>query len=220
MAKLETKPVDIKWLIVMNFIMMFWVVFSLWKPLQLPNFKIEYAMLLATAVIAISAFATVRVQIDQRRMQKEHHEHDIQIANVNHKFALFEKRLDAYKALEDFLVKFILDGHITHENHRSFNQIIGCFLFLIPEQQEGFINELRQKIKKAMTAHRNWSFLVKIKNEERPLTDIEERAKAAFLLEMQINENWIFNQWKEGRLKEEFEPLLKIPSEVIYGMGS
>ena len=118
--KLETKPINITWLIVMNFMLIGWFAFSLWKPEQVPAFTTQMAMVGVTVAIAVSTAVATWVQFQQHKMQKEHHVHEIKIANVNHQFALYEKRLEAYKALDDFLLSCIQHGRVVDDERRKF----------------------------------------------------------------------------------------------------
>lgn len=209
MAKMETKPIDIRWLVVMNFMVMGWVVLSLWKPTQIPalvSLKTETAMVIVTIVIAASSAFTAWTQHKQ-------HKHDKKVANVNHQFALYEKRLEAYEALDEFNGSFMKSGSVDLKDHNVFVNKITYLMFLLPEQQEGYIKEFRKKSFDAAIQHRRWSRLVG-KRLDHGLSDNEELQIDDAFEKMTANEEWIYKQWSEGKIYEEFEPLLRIPNEI------
>ncbi|MBL6932309.1 MAG: hypothetical protein ISR45_05125 [Rhodospirillales bacterium] len=70
---------------------------------------------------------------------------------------------------------------------------------------------MRVKSNDAFRFHRLWARLI----EKGNLTEQENKRLESALDNMHENEEWLFDQWEEGTLRREFEPLLKIPGEII-----
>lgn len=167
----------------------------------------EKMMVLATCVIALFTVALFILQAWQ-------HQHDKKVAGANYKLALFDKRMETYRHIEQFIGEFLREGGPPIEAALKLRYETRSAHFLFPDQPLKFVEEIVEKSFKHSLAKSEWEPLRARAWGGEELSGEETKKKKAHLKDQHDIEDWFIQQLNEGRLKAEFDPYLALPETL------
>ena len=173
-------------------------------------FKVVTDLLAGTWPTVVIAFVTFAMFVLQ--YYKNHHEKKVQRAN--YQLALFEKRMEVYSEIQEFLHLFMRDIKPSIEQMFKLRKNTENAHFLFPKTTLNLINEIADKSISYRYYERVSEPLRERAFNGENLTEEEMEKKEISLNKMRQIESW-FNQQIEGnRLRKEFERFLSLPDSL------
>jgi hypothetical protein len=167
----------------------------------------ENMMVSATVVIALFTVVLVLLQSWQLHHQRK-------VARVNYLVTLHDRRMEVFNAIEDMFAEFWREGQPPLDAAMKLRHATRNAEFVFPEGPLQFIEEIVKKSLEHKRATNRWEPLRARAYAGEELSPNEISQKDAALNERSTVEGWFHLQSKEGRLKHEFGPYLRLPKTI------